>query len=293
MSRLEPSWAPVPPPASQPLGTLPLEIRNGACLIGSDCHWVPNQPPSTATRAFVKMARQLSDQGELQSLILAGDLADFPKISRHPRIMWEPQPSVADELREVRARMEEIAEAAGPDVPLTMLVGNHEQRFSSFLSQAVPQCEGIPGFGLGDQIDPRWEMGWQAEINGSGPEGVLVRHRLKGGSGAGRSNVLAAGRSVITGHTHQLNVTRVSNSLGHFWGVDLGTMSPIGSGAFTGYTEMAAASGMAGWASGFAVLTFVEGRLIWPELVHVVEEAAGLYTFRGRLFNVDQPMVLN
>src|SRR6516225_2009121 len=102
VSRLEPSWAPVPPPASQPLGTLPLEIRNGACLIGSDCHWVPNQPPSTATRAFVKMARQLSDQGELQSLILAGDLADFPKISRHPRIMWEPQPSVADELREVR-----------------------------------------------------------------------------------------------------------------------------------------------------------------------------------------------
>jgi hypothetical protein len=233
MSQLEPSWALPIQSAPQTLGTLPLEIRNGVALIGSDCHWLPNQPPSTATRAFVKMALQFSDQGELQSLILAGDLADFPKISRHPRIMWEPQPSVGDELREVRARMEEIAEAAGPDVPLTALIGNHDLRYSTFLSGAAPHYEGVPGFALRDQIDPRWEMAWQAEINGSGPEGVLVRHRFKSGVNAGRGNVLAAGRSVISGHTHQLNATRVSNSLGHFWGVDLGTMSRVTSTAFT------------------------------------------------------------
>jgi hypothetical protein len=144
-------------------------------------------------------------------------------------------------------------------------------------------CSLVSGFALCDHIDPRWIMAWQVEINGPGPEGVLVRHRFRGGVNAGRANVLAAGRSVVTGHTHQLQVTRVSNSLGHFFGVDLGTMAPLGSGAFSGYTEQASAAGMTGWASGFGVLSFAGSKLLWPELVHVVDEAAGLYSFRGKL----------
>jgi hypothetical protein len=203
------------------------------------------------------------------------------------RIGWEPQPTVAAEIREVQERMEEIADAAGPDIPLIMTIGNHDARLDTFLSQNAAAREGVSGFALRDHIDPRWTMAWQVEINGPGFEGVLVRHRFKGGLNAGRGNALAAGRSVVTGHTHQANVTRVSNSLGHFWGVDLGTMAPLGSSAFTGYTEMAAASGMTNWAGAFGVFTFVDGRMIWPELVHVVDEEAGLYSFRGKLEEVE------
>jgi hypothetical protein len=97
--------------------------------------------------------------------------------------------------------------------------------------------------------------------------------------------VLAEGRSVVTGHTHLLNCTRVSNSLGHFWGVDLGTMSALPSPAFTAYTEMAET----GWASGFGLLSFDRSRLLWPELIHVVDEDAGLYSFRGQLDCVAEP----
>jgi hypothetical protein len=46
---------------------------------------------------------------------------------------------------------------------------------------------------------------------------------------------------------------------------------------------------MTGWASGFGVLSFASSRLLWPELVHVVDEEAGLYSFRGKLESVEVP----
>jgi hypothetical protein len=79
----------------------------------------------------------------------------------------------------------------------------------------------------------------------------------------------------------------VSNSLGHFWGVDTGMMAPLGSKAFRAYTEMA----QTGWASGFAVLSFAPGgRLLVPELALVVDEANGLVSFRGELINVNRSL---
>ena len=67
-------------------------------------------------------------------------------------------------------------------------------------------------------------------------------------------------------------------------------------------TECAAATGIAGWASSFAVFTFVGGptstatlafidltarfRLLWREMVHVVSEEHGLVSFRGELIHV-------
>ena len=63
-------------------------------------------------------------------------------------------------------------------------------------------------------------------------------------------------------------------------------MAALSSAAFS-YTEGAASTGMAGWASSFGVFTWFNGRLLWPELVHVVDEQAGLVSFRGGLINVN------
>jgi hypothetical protein len=137
---------------------------------------------------------------------------------------------------------------------------------------------------LRDHLDPDWTVCWEAIANGPGINAVEFRHRHKSRHGAGRNNVLTAGRSVVSGHTHHLNATRVSNSLGHFWGVDTGTMAALGSKAFRAYTEMA----QTGWASGFVVLSFAPGgKLLVPEIAMVLDEAAGLVSFRGDLINVN------
>jgi hypothetical protein len=294
MSRVEPSWEPVPPsPAlARQVSTHELEVEDGVVLSGSDPHYRPDAPPSTAHRALVALASRFAEEGTLKALILNGDVFDFPKISKHNRIGWEAQPSTAEEIAEGQERMAEIAEAAGPGVELIMTLGNHDSRFDTHLSQHAAHLEGVLGFALRDHIDPRWLMTWQIEINPRSPAGVIVKHRHRCGVGAGRANVLAAGRSVATGHTHQLNITRVSNSLGHSWGVDTGTMAALNSPAFTQYTEMASTS-MSNWASGFAVFTFRNGLLLPPELVVVTDEARGEVAFRGELIVVGDQRVLN
>jgi hypothetical protein len=102
-----------PPRPPEVSGTHALDIDDGQVIIGSDCHYRPDEPPSTAQRALVQVTSRLAEEGTLRAVILNGDVAEFPKISKHARIMWEPQPSVADELALVRHRMAEIARLLG------------------------------------------------------------------------------------------------------------------------------------------------------------------------------------
>jgi hypothetical protein len=263
-----------------------LKISEGIVLVGSDCHWRPDVAPSTAHRAFVTLATRFSEAGTLKAVVLNGDVFDFPAISTHARIGWEHQPRPVDEIAEVQARMAEIA-AAAPSVPLLLTIGNHCKRLDDYLSRNAGQLEGLPGCRLRDHIAPRWLMDWQFELN-PGPDGVLIRHRFKGGAGAGLANIRAAGKSVVTGHTHQGNVVRLSFGERHLFGVDSGTMATLSSPAFSAYTEKAAGC-MSNWASGFAVLSFNRGRLLAPELVLVTDEATGCYSFRGQLQPLEQP----
>src|SRR5215469_11792361 len=276
-----------PPRPPEIVGTHSLEIDEGHVVIASDCHYRSDEPASTAHRALVELTSRFAEDGTLRALILNGDVEDFPKISKHARIGWEHQPSVAEELAIFRHRMSEIASIAGLDTELVMTMGNHDVRLDTFLSQNAPAFEGVMGFSLRDHIDPSWAISWQVEINGCDPASVLVKHPHRSGASATKANVLTAGRSIVTGHSHQPGITRISHGARHLYGVDAGCIAALNSRAFVGYTEMAAASGLANWASGFAVLTFKDGLLLPPELVLVVDEEAGLAAFRGELINVN------
>jgi hypothetical protein len=258
--------------------------------VGSDCHYRPDEPASTAHHAFVELVSRFAEKGSLQVVIMNGDVADFPSVSRHPRIGWEQRPAVADEIAIVQQRMGDIASIAGLDTELVLTMGNHDIRLDTFLSQNAVACEGVPGFALRDHIDPIWSMAWQVEINGSGPDSVLAKHRHRSGAGASRANVVAAGRSIVTGHTHQPGITRISHGSPHLYGVDCGCVAALSSRAFVGYTEMAAVAGLSNWASGFAVLTFRSGLLMPPEPVLVLDEQAGTYAFRGEVFHVGRKL---
>jgi len=289
--RAEPAIVPPPLPAQLIAGTHSLEIDEGHVVILSDCHYRPDEPASTAHLAAVELTSRFAEAGTLQAVILNGDAADFPKISKHQRIMWVPQPSVADELAVLHQRMAEIALVAGLDTEMILTIGNHDARRDTFLSQHAAAYEGVKGFALRDHIDPVWEMAWQVEINGSGPDSVLVKHRHRSGATATRANLSAAGRSIVTSHTHQPGVWRTSHGPRHLYGVDTGCIAALNSRAFVGYTEMAAAAGMSNWASGFAVLTFAGGRLLPPELVLVLDEDAGLVAFRGEVLRLGRETV--
>ena len=234
-----------------------LGIQDGVVLVGSDAHYWPGIT-STAHRAFLMFCAELKPK----VVVMNGDEFDGARVSRWPDGSWEDfksKPSVLQELEAVQSAFSEI-EKATPQSRLVNCLGNHSSRFEMRLLQQVPEYAGVHGTKLKDHL-PKWETCWAALVNND----TVIKHRYKGGIHATHNNAMWAGRNVITGHLHSLKVTPLSDYNGTRWGVDCGTMADPYGPQFYNYTELNPLN----WRSGFAVLTFKRGKLLWPEVVFV------------------------
>lgn len=283
------------PQAEQYPHRIEMRIKDGVVLIGSDAHYWPG-PATTAHRAFVRTIKELKPV----CVVMNGDALDGSTISRHPPIGWEKRPSLVAEIEAVQDRLEEIEAAvdrrkARPPVDDEILprykplrnkqqtprliwpLGNHDMRYGTRLATVAPEYAKVHGTRLKDHFST-WEPCWSLFIN----DDVVVKHRYKGGIHATHNNTMWAGRTMVTGHLHALKVTPLDDYNGTRFGVDTGTLADPRGQQFTDYTE----DGPLNWRSGFAVLTFKNWQLLWPELVHVMDEAKGLVQFRGEVFRV-------
>jgi hypothetical protein len=246
-----------------------MEVQNGVVIVFSDAHFWPGVR-TTAFRGLLKMI------GDLQpvAVINNGDAFDGASVSRHARIMWQSTPSVIDELKACTQRLCEVEDASGK-AKLIWPLGNHDARFETRLSQNAPEYQGVKGFHLKDHF-PRWKPCWSAWINGD----VVVKHRWHNGVHAVRNNIAKGGKSMVTGHLHSLKVTPLSDYNGTRFGVDTGTLADPSGPQFEDYLECNPTD----WRSGFAVLTFWKGRLLWPEVVNVIGQNE--IEFRGQVMKV-------
>lgn len=237
-------------------------LEDGFAIVFSDAHYWPGEP-STAHRALVKLISKLKPK-----LIVAnGDLLDGVRISRHEPRGWNHQPGLVDEIHAVVTRLGEI-EAVAKGATLLRTLGNHDVRFERFLAMHAREYEGLKGTSLDDYI-PRWPSSWLVEINND----VVVKHRNVGGIHATYNNTLRSGRSIITGHMHSMKCTPWTDYNGIRFGVDAGCLADPDHDAFD-YTE----GNPKDWRSGFAVLTFKNKKLLWPEFCYVDD---GVSYFRG------------
>lgn len=247
---------------------LETQIKNGIAIVASDAHYWPGDP-TTAHRALVKFIEELRPA----VVIMNGDVFDGASISRWERIGWDSRPTVKQELEACTERLLEIEKAA-KGAERYWPLGNHCARFETFLAKHAPQYEGIEFLSLKDRF-PKWKPCWRVDVND-----VVVKHRFKGGIHATHNNTIWAGKSIVTGHLHSLKVTPFTDYVGTRYGVDTGTLADPDGEQFVDYTE----DGPKNWRSGFAVLTFWNHKLLWPELVHVLEE--GKVEFRGKVYDV-------
>jgi predicted phosphodiesterase len=249
-----------------------LKIDDGSLLIGSDAHYWPDEI-TTAHKGFVHIAKQIKPWG----IILNGDILDAATASRHPRIGWEKRPSMKEELEAVAERCSEI-ERAVPGAKLIRTHGNHDLRFDSSIAANSPEMEGVEGMAL-DYHLPLWKSAWSVMVN----DHTLIKHRIKNGIHATWTATGDAHISCVTGHLHSLQVRPRSTMSpvngGHIYGVDTGTLADPWGPQF-GYME----DGPRNWRAGFAVLTFMGGTLMPPEIAMVVEE--GVLYFRGERIEV-------
>ena len=247
-----------------------LKIDNGVVLVGSDSHYWPGEP-SPAHRAFVKFCKLYKPK----IVIKNGDELDGSRISRHPPIGWETRPSLIDEVEATKERLAEIEDAVGRKVPLVWPLGNHDARFETRLATVAPEYAQINGVHLRDHF-PRWTPCWAVWIN----DDVVVKHRYKGGTHAAYNNTVYAGKTMVTGHLHALKVSPFNDYRGTRWGVDTGTIADPQGPQFVDYTE----ENPKDWRSGFVFLTFKDGKLLWPEVVRVLDDDH--VDFRGRVMRV-------
>jgi predicted phosphodiesterase len=246
-----------------------VEMDDGVIMVASDCHYYPGII-STAHKAFVKLIPELKPR----MVVINGDAFDGASISRHDPIGWQKMPSVKQELDACQDRLSEI-ENASKSAKLHFCWGNHDMRFNTRLaSQAGTAFEGVHGMNLTDHF-PRWKFSTSIMVN----DNTMIKHRWHNGIHAVYNNTLKSGTSIVTGHLHSLKVTPWTDYTGTRYGVDTGTMANLDDPAFE-YAE----DNSRNWRSGYAVLTFWQGKLMPPELVEVISE--GLVYFRGQIIEV-------
>ena len=247
---------------------MPIDLVDGVVMVASDCHYWPGVV-TVAHQAFCKLAKALQPK----LVVLNGDILDGARISRHPRIMWEQQPQLKDEIAAVQDRCAEIERAAARSA-IIRTIGNHDARFENYLAANAPEFEEMTGCSLLDYL-PRWRAGWAIHLNANTDAWTTIRHRpVGGGVHAAYNSTLRAGVHYLHGHLHKLQVTPWGDYRGRRYGVDTGTLAEPKSPQFA-YTEAAPLN----WASGFVVLTYHKGLLLQPELC-VVD--GGVAYFRGQ-----------
>lgn len=236
------------------------EIQNGQVFIASDAHYWPGES-TVAHLAFVKLLKKYKPQ----TVIMNGDVFDGARISRHEPLYGTNPPNVKDEISACEDRLNEIANAS-PNAAKIWTLGNHDIRIFRSLSVKNPE--------LVETVDlfsyfPGWKVVWMININ----DNVVVKHRWHGGLHSTYNNTLRSGKTIVTGHLHQLKITPWSDYNGRRYGVDTGTLAEPYGDQFV-YTE----GNPVNWCSGFAVLTFKDGMLLPPELCEVID---GKAYFRG------------
>ncbi len=247
------------------------ELSDGVVIVASDCHYWPDYV-TTGHRALVNIIKRLKPK----MVVINGDAFDGASISRHPQSNWSSMPSVKQELEACQDRLGEVEKAA-KGATLHWNWGNHDLRFNARLaSQVGDTWRGIEGMNLTDHFR-RWKFSMSLMVN----ESTMIKHRYHNGIHAVYNNTLKAGTSIVTGHLHSLKVTPWTDYNGTRYGVDTGTLATIDGQQFE-YAE----DNPKNWRSGFAVLTFYNGKLMPPELCEVVSEDDGLVYFRGEVIKV-------
>lgn len=243
------------------------ENVTGTVIVFSDMHAWPGDR-SVAFDALLELGKDLKP-----SLIIAnGDSVDMASISRHPPIGWQTIPTVQEELDAAKALHTELENVAPAGTPLVWLFGNHCLRFNSRLAAEAPEFRGVPGSSLEDHF-PAWDFAMSMHLN----KHTVVFHSYHNGIHAGYNNTLRAGVNTVTGHTHRLQATQVGDYRGLRWGIECGTISPLGpeQPKFNYLLDRPTS-----WSQGFTVLTFADnGMLLEPEFCRVIENTA---YFRGQ-----------
>jgi len=246
-----------------------IEIFTGTAVVFSDAHYWPGKP-TVAHRALIEVIRATKPR----AVFANGDVFDGGSVSRHDPFGWSKCPGPVDEMHACQERLGEIEQAVPNGCRLEWNIGNHDVRWERTLCAKVPEFANLTGMRLADHF-PAWDLQWSTMVNPDAKIPTMIKHRFANGIHAAYNGAMKGGIHIFTGHTHCLEVKPYGDYRGRRYGVQTGCLIDL-DGPQTEYNE----NGPSSACPGFAVLTFRDGELLYPELCEVKN---GKAWFRGEI----------
>ena len=246
-----------------------LTLRNATVMCAGDLHMWPlaRVPLSPIKAAFRAVAQELMPD----AIVINGDIIDGTRISKHLALRGQNPPRVVDEVQAASDYLLSLPET----VQRVITMSNHDVRIDNYLGNQAPELADMSPR-LIDRL-PGWTMAYAAVIN----DETEIRHETgSGGIHVRHNNATRMGRTIVTGHTHQLGVSPVYTRNGVHYGIECGMLSHPFEPQFE-YTWNRPTR----WQPGFVVLTFdANGLLMPPELCEWTPRGA---VFRGRVVEAE------
>lgn len=236
-----------------------ISAPNTKWIIGSDLHIWEKEPP-LIYKAFCSIAKKLKVDG----IILNGDVIDGARISRHPAMLHNSAPKIDKEIEYAKHWLKMLPNARHK----LWTMGNHDMRINNYIASHASELDDyVPSL---FSHFPGWQIAYAFTLN----DYVEIRHRFRSGIHAGYNNSMHSGITMLSGHTHQLQVTAVRDRRGTRWGIETGMMNDPAGPQFE-YTEGTPSRAQAG----FIVVSFDEdGNMLPPEICEMIR---GRPVFRG------------
>jgi len=235
-----------------------IEAPKTKWIIGSDLH-VWEGEPTLIYKAFVKVAKSLKVDG----IIMNGDVIDGARISRHPQVRGSKAPRIEKEIETAKAWLKMLPNAKYK----LWTLGNHDLRVDNYIAANASELDGYI-LSLQEHFTD-WDFSFAFDINET-----EIRHRFRSGVHSGYNNTLHSGINIITGHTHQLQVTAMRDRKGSRWGVETGMLADPQGPQFQ-YSEGTPSRSQ----QGFVVIAFDEDGVMFPP--EMCEMINGRPVFRG------------
>src|SRR6185503_13997294 len=92
-----------------------------------------------ALRVFLDVARDVQPD----TVVLNGDVVDFPQVSRFTHMPGAGSLSLQDEIDFTREKIVRRVREACPDAALLWVIGNHEHRLVRYLADTAPELASL------------------------------------------------------------------------------------------------------------------------------------------------------
>lgn len=237
---------------------------DGSLVVFSDAHFWPHAT-GAAYFGLLEVLAEIKPQVVLDN----GDSFDGATISRHAPISFDRLPSLAEEYECCMEHMDAIIDAAG-DAEFYRNVGNHDLRFEGKMASKVPEMIGMPATTIGE-LFPKWKHNYSVVFN----DELIAMHKWHCGIHAAWNNVLKAGKSIMTSHTHRLKILPHTDFSGRKYSIETGCLADPEGDQFSYCLDTAK-----DWQPGFVVIEFDDNGM-HPECAELI---GNRIRFRGKYY---------